>query len=95
VLSSRLGNPNAVNLLLSLEPDMSFDVEDTAGGIWREACVGWHVTAGRHRIDGTLTLSDISKWVAARWDSGEWDTDRWSFAVTVPALERADNGDGP
>jgi hypothetical protein len=94
VLSSRLGNPNAVTLLLSLEPDMTFDVEDTAGGIWREGCVGWHVTAGRHRIDGTITLVDMTKWVGAKWDSSLWGTDKWSFAVTIPALEESDNGNG-
>jgi hypothetical protein len=63
---------------------MTFDVEDTAGHVWREACVGWHVTAGRHRIDGTIALADVSKWVAAKWDTAKWDTDNWSVAVTVP-----------
>jgi hypothetical protein len=84
-LSSQLGDPDVPPLLLSLEPDMTFDVQDTSGTHWREACVGWNVTVGRHRIDGTIVLSDVTKWIAAKWDTSVWDLDRWSFAVTVPA----------
>lgn len=87
VLSSRLGDPKIPSLLLSLEPDMTFDVEDTSGAFWREECVGWKVTVGRHLIDGTIELSDVSKWIAAEWGSAVWDRDRWSIAVTVPTSE--------
>jgi len=87
VLSSVVGDVNAAALLLTLEPEMTFDVEDTAGELWREGCIGWHVTAGRHRIDGTIHLIDMTKWVGAHWDSALWDDGNWSYAVTIPGLE--------
>jgi hypothetical protein len=74
-------------ILLSLEPEMTFEVEDTSGTIWREGCIGWHCTVGRRRIDGTIQLVDMTKWVGSKWNAGIWDTDKWSFAVTIPALE--------
>ena len=94
VLTSQLADPDVPALLLSLEPDMTFDVEDTAGVLWREACIGWNVTVGRHRIDGTIELSDASDWVGGKWDTSIWDQDRWSYAVTIPALERTAHGNG-
>jgi PKD repeat protein len=88
-LSSRLGDPDTPALLLGLEPDHTFDVEDTAGVLWREGCMGWQVTVGTKSIDGTIQLTDVGRWVGGRWDSGVWDTDRWSYAVTIPGLEEA------
>jgi hypothetical protein len=87
VLTSRLGDPDVPPLLLSLEPDMTFDVEDTSGTWWREACIGWTVNVSRRRIDGTIELNDVSKWVGGKWDTAIWDQDRWSYAVTIPAIE--------
>jgi hypothetical protein len=86
-LSSRLDEVSVPAMLLTLEPDMTFDVEDTSGTLWREGCVGWRVTVGRHRIEGTVELVDMSKWVGAKWDAELWDSGRWSYAVTVPTQE--------
>jgi hypothetical protein len=86
-LSSALDEVNVPAMLLTLEPDMTLDVEDTSGTVWREGCIGWHVTVGRRRIEGTIELVDMTKWVGAKWDTGTWDTDKWSYAVTLPALE--------
>lgn len=90
VLSSRLDDAEVPRILLSLEADMAFDVEDTSGQIWREACVGWAVTVGHKRIEGTIELLDIGKWAGVGgeplWDSALWDSALWSYAVTAPDL---------
>lgn len=79
VLSSELGDVRVGPLLLSLEPDQFFDVVDTAGSVWSESVLGWDVLVRFETITGTLSLGDITPWVAsAHWGSAIWGRDRWA-----------------
>lgn len=80
LLDSRDGDERVAHLLLSLEPDMTFDLVDDAGRVWRQAVVGWEVTVSHAQIDGTLALEDVSRWAnPATWGAGKWGIDRWGI----------------
>jgi hypothetical protein len=88
-LTSRLDDERVPPLLLGIEPDATFEVQDTSGQIWSEGCVGWRIVVGHKEISGSLTLVDLSKWIGGVWDSASWDVERWSYAVTVPTTTEA------
>lgn len=93
-LDSRLGHHLTPQLLLALEPDMTFDVTDPAGRTFRQAAVGWTVDVGRGHIRGDITLDDVTRWVGGRWDQAGWDQQRWGFAMVTgpgPPEHREDN----
>jgi hypothetical protein len=79
-LDAVTGNPAVPVLLLSLEPDMTFDVVDDAGTTYREAVVGWDVQVRHAEIDGVILLEDVTRWsLAGAWGTAHWGTDRWSL----------------
>lgn len=90
-LDSRMRDPMVPRLLLSVEPDMTFDVYDRIDQLWREAVTGWQVTVGIGHIEGTIVLNDVTRWAAGHWDEAIWDTDHWGFIS--PAERRRRNGD--
>lgn len=67
-------------LLLSLEPDMTFDVVDDAGTSYRQAVVGWDVQVRNAELEGLLLLEDVSRWTfVGHWGTAVWDVDRWGL----------------
>lgn len=67
-------------LLLTIEPDMTFDVVDDGGRVWREAVVGWNVTVSFADILGTFDVEDVSRWSAPGvWGTSKWGIDRWAI----------------
>jgi len=67
-------------LLLALEPDMTFDVVDDGGTVWREAVTGWDVQVEWDAIEGVLQLEDVTRWTnVGRWGTARWGVDRWGI----------------
>lgn len=83
VLDSITGDPMVAPLLLSLEPDQSFDVVDDAGTVYRQAVIGWDVELRNDEITGTLLLEDITRWTrVGSWGTAKWAVDRWGLGGT-------------
>jgi len=79
-LDSITGDPLVPVLLLTLEPDMTFDVVDDGGSTYRQAVVGWDVQITNDEIEGALLLEDVSKWTnVAHWGTALWGIDRWGI----------------
>jgi hypothetical protein len=49
LLDTVTGDPLVPTILLTLEPDMTFDVVDDGGTTYREAVVGWDVQVATTR----------------------------------------------
>ena len=80
LLDSITGNPLVAPLLLTLEPDMTFDVVDDAGTVWREAVIGWDVQVANGEIEGLLQLEDVGRWAfVGHWGAAHWGVDRWGI----------------
>jgi hypothetical protein len=80
VLDSLTGNPAVPQLLLGLEPDMTFDVVDDNGTPWRQAVVGWDVEVSHGGIEGVLRLEDVTRWTSSgKWGAAKWGVDRWGI----------------
>jgi hypothetical protein len=80
LLDTITGNPLIAPLLLTLEPDMTFDVVDDGGRVWREAVVGWDVQITNAEIEGVLRVEDVTRWTnVAHWGTAHWGTDRWGI----------------
>ena len=80
VLDSISGDELVAPLLLTLEPDMTFDVVDDGGSVWREAVVGWDVQVSNDEIEGVLLLEDVTRWTdVGHWGADLWGVDRWGI----------------
>jgi hypothetical protein len=74
------GDPLVAPLLLTLEPDMTFDVVDDGGTVYRQAVVGWDVEVRNDELEGLLRLEDVTRWARAGvWGTGLWGTDYWGL----------------
>jgi hypothetical protein len=73
-------DPRVGPVLLTLEPDMTFDVVDDAGSTWRQAIVGWDVQLTHDGAEGVLHVEDVTRWTsAAHWGTARWGIDRWGI----------------
>ena len=80
LLDSITGDVLVPVLLLTLEPDMTFDVVDDAGTSYRQAVVGWDVQVSNDEIEGLLLLEDVSRWAfVGHWGAAIWGVDRWGI----------------
>jgi hypothetical protein len=80
LLDTATGDPLVPVLLLSLEPDMTFDVVDDAGTTYRQAVVGWDVEVRNDELEGLLRLEDVSRWAfAGKWGTAIWGVSRWGL----------------
>lgn len=79
VLSSRLGDLRAAQLLLGLDFDHMLQVADQTGQVWNMAPAGWSVNVNRREISGNLTVADLAGWLAGLWDAAVWDEDTWGL----------------
>jgi hypothetical protein len=80
LLDSVTGDPLVPTLLLTLEPDMTFDVVDDGGTTYRQAVVGWDVQVSHDEIEGLLHLEDVSRWAfVGHWGTAIWGVDRWGI----------------
>jgi hypothetical protein len=80
LLDSVSGDVLVPVLLLTLEPDMTFDVVDDAGTTYRQAVVGWDVQVSNDEIEGVLQLEDVSRWTyVGHWGTAVWGVDRWGL----------------
>lgn len=87
-LDSRVTTDLAVPaLLLGLEPEHTFTVEDPLNrdATWRMAPIGWDVNLGAAAVDGSVFLSDVSGWgLSAGWDDplpAGWDYTTWGLGA--------------
>jgi hypothetical protein len=74
-------DPRVPALLLTLEPDMSFDVVDDGGRTYRQAVVGWDMAVSHDGIEAVLSVEDITRWTSVgHWGTARWGTDdRWGI----------------
>lgn len=80
LLDTVTDDPLVGPLLLTLEPDMTLDVVDDAGTLYRESVVGWDVQVTHGGIDGVLYLEDVSRWTfVGHWGAATWGVDRWGL----------------
>ena len=80
LLDSDTGNQLVAELLLSVEPDMSFEVLDDGGRAYREAVVGWDVQISNGNIEGVLHLEDITRWShLGTWGTSTWGVGLWGI----------------
>jgi hypothetical protein len=80
LLDSISDDPLVPVLLLTLEPDMTFDVVDDAGTVYRQAAIGWDVQVRNGEIEGVVYLEDVSRWTnVGKWGTAVWDVDRWGI----------------
>jgi hypothetical protein len=80
LLDTLTGDPLVPVLLLTLEPDMTFDVVDDAGTVWREAVVGWDVQVRHDELEGVLLLEDVTRWAnAGQWGTALWGAGTWGL----------------
>jgi hypothetical protein len=80
LLDTASGDDLVPPLLLALEPDMTFDVVDDGGAVYREAVVGWDVEIRNDDIEGVLYLEDVSRWTyVGHWGAAIWGVDRWGL----------------
>ena len=79
-LDTVTGDPLVAPILLTLEPDMTFDVVDDGGTVWREAVIGWDVQVGFDELEGVLLLEDVTRWTnVGHWGAAIWGVDRWGI----------------
>ena len=84
VLASQMGDPRVPGLLLSIEPDATFDVLDPDRRVWRMGCTGWEVEVRYATITGTLTTADETLWVGDQWDNNPgWDHSRFGIGAVA------------
>ena len=84
VLASQMGDIRAAVMLLSVEPNMAFDVVDPDQRVWRMACTGWDVEVRYATITGTLTIADETRWVGSKWDdTSGWDHSRFGLGMVA------------
>jgi hypothetical protein len=80
LLDSVTGDVLVPPLLLSLEPDMTFDVVDDGGTSYRQSVTGWDVQVRYDEIEGLLYLEDTSRWTfVGHWGTAIWGVDRWGL----------------
>jgi len=80
LLDSVSGDVLVPALLLTLEPDMTFDVVDDNGTSYRQAVTGWDVEVRNDEIEGLLRLEDVSRWTfVGHWGTAIWGVDRWGI----------------
>jgi hypothetical protein len=80
LLDSVTGDVLVPALLLTLESDMTFDVVDDGGTVYREAVAGWDVQITNDEIEGVLYLEDVSRWTnVGHWGTAIWGVDRWGI----------------
>lgn len=83
LLDSITADPRVGPLLLTLEVDMTFDVVDDTGRVWREAIVGWDVQVSHAGIEGVLHVEDVTRWSGVgHWGTAIWGADRWGIGGT-------------
>jgi hypothetical protein len=79
-LDTVTGDPRVPALLLTVEPDMTFDVVDDGGRTYRQAVVGWDMAVSHDGIEAVLHVEDITRWTSAgHWGTGHWGVERWSI----------------
>jgi hypothetical protein len=80
LLDSVTGDVLVPVLLLTLEPDMTFDVVDDGGTSYRQSVTGWDVSVRNDEIEGLLYLEDVSRWTfVGHWGTAVWGVDRWGL----------------
>jgi hypothetical protein len=80
LLDSITGDPLVPVLLLTLEPDMTFDVVDDGGTATRQAAIGWDVQVRNTELEGVVYLEDVSIWTnVGHWGTALWGVDRWGI----------------
>jgi hypothetical protein len=80
VLDTITGDVLVAPLALSLEPDMTFDVVDVAGTVYRQAVTGWDVEISNGELEALLFLEDVSRWTyVGYWGAAHWGVDRWGL----------------
>lgn len=80
LLDAISGDPLVAPILLTLEPDMTFDVVDDGGSTYRQAVVGWDVQVKHNALEGLLLLEDITRWTyVGYWGTAIWGVDRWGI----------------
>ena len=80
LLDSVTGDELVPVILLTLEPDMTFDVVDDGGRTYREAVVGWDVQVSYAGIEGVLHLEDVTRWTSlGHWGTAIWGTSLWGI----------------
>lgn len=79
-LDSDSGDERIGPLLLTLEPDMTFDVVDDGESVYRQAVVGWDIQVTNQNIEGVLQVEDVTRWTnVAHWGTALWGVDRWGI----------------
>jgi hypothetical protein len=74
------GDERVPALLLSVEPDMAFDVVDDGGRTYRQAVVGWDMAVRNDGIEAVLHVEDVTRWSnVGHWGTAHWGTDRWGI----------------
>jgi len=80
LLDSDTGDELVPTILLTLEPDMTFDVIDDGGRAYREAVIGWDVQVSHDGIEGILHLEDVTRWSSmAKWGTAQWGISLWGI----------------
>jgi hypothetical protein len=79
-LDTVTGDDRIPALLLSVEPDMVFDVVDDGGRTYTQAVVGWDMAVSYDGIEAVLHVEDVTRWTdAAHWGTAHWGVDRWGI----------------
>jgi hypothetical protein len=74
------GDPRVAVLLLTVEPNMAFDVVDDGGRTYRQAVIGWDMALSHDGIEAVLHVEDITRWSnVAHWGTAHWGVDRWGI----------------
>jgi hypothetical protein len=80
LLDSDVDDPLIAWVLLGVEPNLSVDVVDLDGTVWREAVVGWDVQVTHDNLSGVLHVEDVTRWTAVgKWGTAVWGVSRWGI----------------
>lgn len=80
LLDTVTGDDRVPVLLLTIEPDVVFDVVDDGGRTYVQAVVGWDMAVRHDGIEAVLHVEDVTRWVdVGKWGTGQWGMDRWGI----------------